>query len=62
MLQCCAKCPRIDIPIPESDHHNSNVRPKICFHVYKLIKRCNMHGIHPLNENKQCHLYEATSD
>ena len=35
LLRCCAQFPRIYLPIPESDQHNSNVSPKISFHVYQ---------------------------
>ena len=52
VLRCCEKCPRIDLPSPESDHHNSNVSPRISFRVYQHIARCNVYGRRPFNENK----------
>ena len=37
VLRCYAKCPRIDIPSPESDQHNNHVSHTICFHVYRAL-------------------------
>ena len=62
VLTCCAQCPRIDLPSPESDKHNSNVTPIILFHVYKHISRCTVHVRCPFNEKKQCLLCEAYTD
>ena len=59
---CCVKYPHIDLPSPESDQHNFNASPTICFHAYHLIARCDVHGRGPFYENKQCQLCEATSD
>ena len=45
-LRCCEKCSCIDLPSTKSDQKNSNVSPKISFHVYHLIARCTVHVIH----------------
>ena len=34
-LRCFTLCPKIDLPIPESDQHNSHVSRAIYFHVYQ---------------------------
>ena len=49
VMNCCAKCPCIDIPSPESDQHNSNVSPTIRFYVYHPIKCRDVHGRSPSN-------------
>ena len=50
VLCFCVKFPRIDLPSTESYHHNSNVSPTICFHVYQHISHCTVHGRHPFNK------------
>ena len=62
VLRFCEQCPRVDLPSPESDKHNSNVSPTICFHVYQHISRCTVHVRRPLNEKKHFRLYEASTD
>ena len=57
-----AQFPRIDLPSPESDQHNSNVMQTTCFHVYQHISRCIVHGRRPFNENKQCQQCVASID
>ena len=52
VMRCCTQFPRIDLPSTYSDYHNSNVSPKIRFHVYNLIVRCTVHVRRPFNENR----------
>ena len=54
-----AQFPRIDLPSPESDQHNSNAIPTISFHIYQHISHCNVHYRHPFNEKKECQLCEV---
>ena len=56
VLRCCANLPRIDLPGQESDRHNSNTNPSICFHIYQLIAHCKFRGRRPQDENKTFHL------
>ena len=51
-LCCCEKLQCIYLPSTESDQHNSNVSIAMCFRVYHINALCNVHGRHPLNENK----------
>ena len=53
VLRCCEQCPRLDLPNPESDQHNSNIIPIIKFHVYQHIERFTVHCRRPFNEKKQ---------
>ena len=59
VLRCCAQCSWIGIPSPESDHHNSNFIPIICFCVYQHIEHCTVYDRRPFNEKKQFQLCEA---
>ena len=52
VLCCCAQCPHIYLPSPESDHHNLNVSTIISFCVYQHIARFNVNDRHPFNESK----------
>ena len=40
VLQCCAKCPSIDLPDQETDDQYPNTSPSIRFHIYHLIAGC----------------------
>ena len=52
LLQCCAKCPGIDITDQDTDDKYPNTSPSISFHIYHLIARCTNHGRIPLTEKK----------
>ena len=49
VLQCCAKCPSINLPDQEIDDQYYYTSPSICFHIYHLIVRCLTHGRLTLN-------------
>ena len=51
-LQCCAKCPSVNLPDQETDDQYSNTRHSINFHIYHLIARCTTHGRLPLTGKK----------
>ena len=61
VMQCCAKCPSVNISDQESDNQYSNTNPSILFHVYHLIARCKTHGRLPLNEKKMCQKFKQDS-
>ena len=61
-MRWCENFPRMDLPGPESDQHNSNFTPTIQFHVYQHIARCNLHGRRPFNDNKPCKWCETSID
>ena len=61
-MSCCAQCPHIDLPSPESYQNNYNVIPEIYFYVYNLITGYTVHVRRPPNEKKQCKLCEYSSD
>ena len=48
VLRCCYNCPRIDLPVQESDTRFSNASP------YHLIAQCIVHGRRSLDEKKIC--------
>ena len=52
VLNCCASCPNVDLPIQESDKHHWNTCPTISFHIYHLIVGFSFHWILPLYEKK----------
>ena len=52
VLQCCAKCPSINIPDQETDDKYSNRSTSINFHIYHILARCTMHGMIPLTDRK----------
>ena len=62
MLRCCAQCPRIYLPSPDSDQRNSNVITAISFHVYQHIACFTVNYRRPFNEKKQCQLFEDSID
>ena len=62
VLQCCNQCPPLVYP-SEEKKSDPNV-PKIKFHIYKNISKCNIHGDIPiLNDEscKQCELFSSES-
>ena len=61
VLWCFEQSPCIDIPIPDSYHHNANFSPTISFFVNNIIACCIVHGRQYLNEKQQCKLCEASS-
>ena len=61
VLFCCAKFPRIDLLSLKLYQHNSHVSPTICFHVYKQIAHCTVHGRLPFNDNKKFQFCETSS-
>ena len=54
VLQCCAKCPSINLPSHETDDQYPDTSPSISFHIFHLIARCTTHGRLPLTDNKSC--------
>ena len=52
VLQFCAKCPCINLPDQEIDHHYSETTPSIRFRIYQIIGRCTVHGRIPLKDKK----------
>ena len=53
VMQCCAKCPCVDLPDQETDYQHSDTSPSIRFHVYHIIARCSTHRRLPLNDIKK---------
>ena len=51
VIQCCAKCPSVNLPDQETDGQYSSTSPSIRFHIYNLIASCTTHGSLPLNDN-----------
>ena len=52
IMQCCAKCPGVNLLDQETDDQYSNTSPSICFHIYHLIARCTKLGRLPLTERR----------
>ena len=55
VLQCCAKCPSINITDQETYDKHPNPSPSILFHIYHLIARCTKHGRLQLNNKNIFH-------
>ena len=51
-IQCCAKCPSVNLPDQETDDQYSNISPSISFHIYHIISRCIEHGMILLNDTE----------
>ena len=50
VMQCCAKCPSVNIPDQETyDQYSDNI-PSIPFHIYHIVARCTAHGRLALND------------
>ena len=62
VLQCCAKCPRINIPDQEIDDQYPDTSPSIRFHIYHIIARCTKHGRLPLTDKKICRKCQQDTD
>ena len=54
VLQCCAKCPSINLPDQETDDQYPDTSPSIIFHIYHLISRYTKYGRLPLIDKKRC--------
>ena len=52
VLQCCAKCPCINLPYQERDNQYSDTTPLIRFHIYHIIACCTAHGRIPSKDKK----------
>ena len=52
VIQCCAKCPSVNLPNQKTDDQYYDTSPSIHFHDCRLIARCSTHGRIPLNKNK----------
>ena len=57
-LQCCAKCPSLNISDQEINYQYPNTSPSISFHVYHLIARCSTHVRLPINDKKMCRKFK----
>ena len=55
VMQCCSKCPSVNLPDQETDDQYSNTSPSIIFLIYHLIVCCSTHGRLPLNDQNNCH-------
>ena len=55
VLQCCAKCPSINITDQETDDQYPDTGPSIFFYIYHKIARCTKHGRLLLTDRKICH-------
>ena len=62
VLQCCAKCPSINITHQEIYDQYPNTSPSISFHVYHLIGSCTKHGRILLNDKKSCRKCQHDTD
>ena len=54
VLQCCTKCPCVNITDQETDDQYYDTTPSISFHIYHLIARCTANRRLPLNDRKIC--------
>ena len=50
VMQCCSKCPIVNLPDQKTYDHYSNTSTSIHFHIYHPISRCTSHGRLPLTE------------
>ena len=51
IMQCCAKCPRVNFPDQETGDQYTNTITSSRFQIYHLIVRCSTHGRLPLTDN-----------
>ena len=49
VMQCCAKCPCVNITDQETDYQYSDTTPSLRFHIYHRIACCTTHGRLMLN-------------
>ena len=54
VLICFAKCPIINLPDQETDHHYLDTSPSISFHIYHIITCCTKNGRLALTDKKIC--------
>ena len=58
VLQCCAKCPCVNIPDQETDDQYSDTRPSIRFHIYHRIACFTKHLRLLFDDNKIFRMYK----
>ena len=56
VLQCCAKCPCVNITDQETDDQYHGTSTSIIFQIYHIIARCTTYGRNPLNDKKICRI------
>ena len=54
IIQCCEKCPIVNLPDQETYDQYSDTSPSIIFHIYHLVSRCTTHDRLPLTDKKLC--------
>ena len=62
VLQCCAKCPSVNLPDQETYSQYPNTRPSNGFHIYHLIARFITHGRLLLTDKKICRKFEQDTE
>ena len=58
VLQCCDKCPGVNLPDQEIDDQYPETSPSIRFHIYHLIASCTTHGRLRLTNKKLCRKFK----
>ena len=56
VLQCCDKCPCINLPDQEIDNQYSETTPSIRFHIYHIIGSRTAHGRNPFKDKNRLHV------
>ena len=62
VMQCCDKCPGINIPDQETYDQYPNTITSIRFHIYHLIVCCTKHGRLLLTDKKSCRKCQQDTD
>ena len=62
VLQCCAKCPCVNISYQETGDQYSDTHPSNTFHIYHLILCCTSLGRLTLNDKKDVCMCKQDSD